>query len=171
MNKKENHNEGNEARIYEFSYLLVPTLSHEAAVSKIEALKSKIASYGGEVIGEENPHIRGLAYEMRAAINNAYQTYNDAYFGWVKFELPYEKTGALTKDIELDKEIFRFLLIKTVRENTIWSKRSQMKQEAIPEVSTVVEEGGVVVAGSDEIVSEEGASSEAVPSVEEGSIA
>ena len=48
---------------------------------------------------------------------------NGPDFGWVKFNMDADKVVELKKKLDLDPNIIRFLVLKTVKENTIAAKR------------------------------------------------
>ena len=110
-------------RIYEVGYLLVPTLKEEDVPGVYGNLKELVASFGGQVISDEIPMIINLAYTMEKVIQNIHHKYDTAYFGWVKFFMDPSKVLELKKKLDLDPNIIRFLTLKTVKENTIASKR------------------------------------------------
>lgn len=109
--------------VYEVGYLLVPTLEEDKVPSTYSGMKDVIASLGGELISDEMPKLIGLAYEMGKVISNVRQKFNTAYFGWVKFDMDKAKIGELKNKLDLDPNIIRFLITKTVRENTMSTKR------------------------------------------------
>ena len=68
--------------------------------------------------------MRELAYEMTRVVNNINVRFNEGYFGWIKFELDGDKVKDLEKGLKLDEEVIRYLVVKTVRENTVYTKRA-----------------------------------------------
>lgn len=110
-------------RIYEVGYLLVPTLPEEEIPKIYGNLKELIISLGGEIISDEMPRKFNLAYTMTKVVQNVRNKFDTAYFGWVKFSMDSDKVLELKKKLDLDLNIIRFLLIKTVKENTIAAKR------------------------------------------------
>ena len=121
----ENNNEELEAnsRVYEVGYLLVPTLSSEAMPGVYSSLKDLVVSLGGEIISDDMPKMMTLAYSMLKVFQNVRSKYDSAYFGWVKFEMSPDKVLELKKKLDLDPNFIRFLILKTVKENTIAAKR------------------------------------------------
>lgn len=111
-------------RIYEISFILDNKLDEEAALAKSNALKQSIATLGGSFISEEAPYMRELAYEMVRVVNNVNVRFNEGYFGWIKFEMTADKVAELEKGLKLDDKIVRYLVVKTVRENTVFTKRA-----------------------------------------------
>lgn len=125
MSKIETENEENftENRIYEIGYLLAPTILEEDVAGRYGDLKEAVHIAGGNVISDDMPRMMPLAYEMIKTIANVNHKFDSAYFGWVKFEMDPEKVLELKRKLEADTGILRFLIIKTVRENTIATKR------------------------------------------------
>ncbi|MFA5841473.1 MAG: 30S ribosomal protein S6 [Candidatus Paceibacterota bacterium] len=116
------NNEG--TKIYELSYLLVPELAEEAAAHEVGALKSLIMdTFGGVEISGEAPREIDLAYQMERQIGAKKDKYTKALFGWVKFELSQDKIAEVKKVLDKNNKIIRFLIIKTVRENTMAAKK------------------------------------------------
>lgn len=111
------------SKIYELGYLLVPTIKEEDLGMNYGNLKDLIASLGGELISDEMPHSINLAYPMTKVISNIRNKFSTAYFGWVKFTMDAQKVLDLKKKLDLDVTFVRFLILKTVKENTIAAKR------------------------------------------------
>jgi ribosomal protein S6 len=113
-----------DSRVYEISFIFDNKIDENAALEKSNALKQSIATLGGSFISEEAPYMRELAYEMIRVVNNVNVRFNEGYFGWIKFELD----GALVKEFEkalkLDEQIVRYLVVQTVRDNTVYTKRA-----------------------------------------------
>jgi ribosomal protein S6 len=113
-----------DSRVYEISFIFDNKLDEGTALKKFDALKQSIATLGGSFISEEAPYMRELAYEMIRVQNNVNVRFNEGYFGWVKFELDADKVKNLEKGIKLDEQVVRYLIVKTVRENTVFTKRA-----------------------------------------------
>ncbi len=113
-----------DSRVYEISFIFDNKLDEGAALEKGNAIKQSIATLGGSFISEEAPYMRELAYEMIRVQNNVNVRFNEGYFGWVKFELSGDKVKEFEKALKLDEELVRYLVVKTVRENTVYTKRA-----------------------------------------------
>ena len=113
-----------DSRVYEISFIFDNKLDEGAALEKSNALKQSIATLGGSFISEEAPYMRELAYEMIRVVNNVNVRFSVGYFGWIKFELDGEKVKEFEKAIKLDEEVVRYLVVKTVRDNTVYTKRA-----------------------------------------------
>ncbi len=113
-----------DSRVYEISFIFDNKLDEGTALEKSNAIKQSIATLGGSFISEEAPYMRELAYEMTRVVNNINVRFNEGYFGWIKFEMDADKVKELEKGIKLDDQVIRYLVIKTVRENTVYTKRA-----------------------------------------------
>jgi len=109
--------------IYEIGYNLIPIISEEEVAKEVGKIKEKINSLGGAVISDEYPNQIKLAYEMTKEIDNKNVRFNSAYFGWIKFELEPEAVAEVKKMVDSDLNVLRFIIIKTVRENTIYTPK------------------------------------------------
>lgn len=120
----ENNTENNvDSRVYEVGYLLAPTVAEDKVAEHYVALKDLVHSLGGVVIADEMPRMISLAYTIEKVVQNVRSKYDTAYFSWNKFEMDPTQVLELKKKLDLDGSIVRFLLIKTIRENTVAAKR------------------------------------------------
>ena len=131
-NTKENQGKNDEALVYEVSYLLLPQIAESEVISKIEAIKKEIAELGGAMISDENPVLIELAYPMVKAVGATRHKVSSGYFGWLKFEM--QKNGEagvpkVKKILDENKDIVRYLLINTVRENTLLNGKMKFQKE------------------------------------------
>jgi ribosomal protein S6 len=111
-------------RVYELGYLLVGTMLEENVAAKVTAIKDLVESKGAVSISEEFPRLITLGYEMSRPIGNKKSWFNEGYFGWMKFEGNPAMNEEISAILKRDEDVLRFLLILTVRENTIAGKRS-----------------------------------------------
>jgi hypothetical protein len=71
---------------------------------------------------------------MIRVVNNVNVRFNEGYFGWIKFEITPAKIKDLEKVLKFDEEVVRFLVVSTVRENTVYTKRAPVvKAETLAE--------------------------------------
>lgn len=111
------------SRVYELGYLLVPTIPEEDISVVYGNLKELVSSLSGVAISDEMPKMMPLAYTMVKVIANVNNKFNTAYFGWIKFIMKADAVLELKKKLDLDPNFIRFLILKTVKENTIAAKR------------------------------------------------
>ena len=124
MSKKATVARNNEEKIYEVGYHVISSVSEENIPSEVEKIKKYLTKEKAIIISEEAPKLRSLAYSIKKAFGGTYKTFDKAYFGFIKFELPEE--GDI-KNIDLgfknNESVLRYLVIKTVRENTMYSPK------------------------------------------------
>ena len=114
------HTEQHEdSKVYELGFHFLPTIAEDDVAVQFSHLKSMIEKRGGEFIAEEFPKMIPLAYEISKTIKTLKKRYETAYFGWVKFTLKPEDIVALEKEVKAFEPVLRYLVISTVRENTL----------------------------------------------------
>lgn len=109
-------------KVYELGIHLLPTLSEADVQVEFSKIKAQIEKLNGEFISESLPRLFTLAYEIPKTIKAVKRWYETAYFGWVKFELEAKDLAAFEKFVKELEHTLRYLLIKTVREDTIVSE-------------------------------------------------
>lgn len=119
-----------ENRIYEISYLITPNFTEEEVTSTILKIKDIISKKGGKSFYEENPKKIPLAYTMIKKINNKNERFDDAYFGWVKFESEPAFIDEIEFEVKRLEPIVRYLLVKTTRENTFIPRKFSSSRRA-----------------------------------------
>jgi ribosomal protein S6 len=139
--------------IYEVSYLVLPTVGEDALAPEVSKLKETLAGVEAKVIGDEYPSLINLQYEMTKRIDTKNVRFDQAYFGWVKFEAESDSVAKIKKAFDLNKMLLRYLIVTTVRENTLSAKKNVatlLSPKSARSTSIVKEE--VVVAPIDEEV-------------------
>jgi ribosomal protein S6 len=110
-------------KIYEIGYHIVPSVPEDKLGEEVSSLKEVLEKNGAVIISEESPKLRALSYEMRKESAGKYKKYTMAYFGWIKFEALAEKSITIGEAFKNNSSILRYILIKTVRENTMSTPR------------------------------------------------
>ncbi len=116
--------------VYEFGYHILPTVADSELENKVNEIRNLIKDFGGEFIMEGEPELIDLAYTMIVPRGGHNDKYDKAYFGWIKFEAPKAKIPELQKELKLNGDILRFILFKTVKEDT----RANLKVQELKEV-------------------------------------
>lgn len=149
---------GDKMTVYEVSYLLLPSLAVEQVPARTSSLKEMIKKAGGELISDEDAILVDLAYPMTKVVSTVRHKVNKGYFGWIKFEMT-KDIEASTKGIEVvkknldaDNDVLRYLIIKTVRENTLINGKMKLVKEEKIKLEEEVDE--VVADVVDDIVEE-----------------
>ena len=120
--KKEIQADGAEPRIYEVGFHIVPTIPEEEVALVVNTIRDAIETANGMVIAEEHPVLTELSYTMDHNVANKRSRFDSGYFGWLKFQADPERIAAVKDAMESNERVFRFLIIKTVRENTMAKK-------------------------------------------------
>lgn len=136
-------------KVYELGIHLLPTLSEADVQVEFSKIKAQIEKLGGEFISESMPKLFTLAYEIPKTIKALKRWYETAYFGWVKFELEAKNLAVFEKFVKELENTLRYLLVKTVREDTIVSE-DLLANDTVTEEETVASKTDVV----EEVVSE-----------------
>ena len=118
------HAEVSDNSVYEVGFILVPDITEEKLPEVFGALKEAILGKTGVAVSEEFPKLTTLAYTMEKTINNKIERFREGYFGWVKFEVEGEMVAKIDAMLRLRTDVIRHLIVTTVRENTIASKRA-----------------------------------------------
>lgn len=128
---EENVEEEKEVRlgVYEVGYLMVPTIAEENLGEEVTSFKDMFIEKGAVFISDEYPKLIELAYEMTRSILNKKQKFSYGYFGWVKFECSTSVAKEIKDLLDKNEKLVRYLMIKTVRENTMSVKRPYGKQD------------------------------------------
>lgn len=124
MKSAEHKETGEKIHIYEVSYLVVPVVSEDKVTEEVSAIRNALEGAGATIIAEEFPKMRTLAYSMERSSESKKQKFNEGYFGWIKFELPAVSISNIKQKLDNMPNILRHLIIKTVRENTVYLGKS-----------------------------------------------
>lgn len=147
MEKEKNNKEmGDTVTVYEVSYLLLPSLAPEQVPAHVASVKEVIEKAGGAVISSEDPVLIDLAYPMSKVIQTTRHKATTGYFGWMKFEIEKDGLAGIQKSLDAIPEILRYLIVKTVRENTLLNGRMILrKEEKESEINAEVSDEGMPV--------------------------
>lgn len=123
MNEK---NKENESVVYEVGFHLLPNIEESGVLAEFAKIKSLVEENGGSIIGEEVPKMINLAYDLSKVIGTKKQNFSKAYFGWIKFEAEATNITDIKSKIESLPNMLRFLIVKTVKENTMHTPKIPM---------------------------------------------
>lgn len=129
LKTKKAENKTDTSFVYEISYILLPNLSAEESLKELSSLQKNVVDNGGEVIAFENPVMIDLAYPMTKVTTSSRTKCQKGYFGYLKFEIESASVADVKKYAESNANIVRFLIIKTVRENTLLNGKLSLKKE------------------------------------------
>jgi ribosomal protein S6 len=146
--EKDMQEKGGDMKIYELSYILLPSLAESEIPAKVSFLKDMITSAGGELISHEDPVLIDLSYSMTKVTPTSRTKVNTGHFGWIKFELSAGECEKIKQKLEEEAVIVRYLLIKTVRENTLLNGKMKFQKEEKEKKGEVSEEDSLVESGA-----------------------
>jgi ribosomal protein S6 len=142
MSTTEDHKE---AQVYELGYLVLPSIPEESLADVVSTLQGIVKKSGGVEIASEEPIKIDLAYTMSKVVGARKYVVNEAFIGWMKFEVEPSIVEAIKADVEKLDEILRCLLIKAPRESAFtFAKAQQAIEEA--EEAKIAQETATVVA-------------------------
>ena len=141
MSKKATVAKNSDEKIYEVGYHIVSSVAEEQIPAEVEKIKAFLAKEKAVIISEEAPKLRPLAYSIKKAFGSTYKTFDKAYFGFIKFALG--ETGDI-RNIDLSmknsESVLRYLVIKTVRENTMYSPKITVFSDKEAKIKTFKED-------------------------------
>ncbi len=138
MTKKVKVVKNNEEKIYEVGYHLLSSIAEENVEKEVEKIKQILSAEKATIILEESAKLRPLAYSIKKGFGGVYKTYDQSYFGFIKFELPEEsKVEDIDKKLKANDNVLRFILIKTVRENTMYSPKLSVFTDKDAKIKTI----------------------------------
>lgn len=131
--------EDSETQVYELGFHVVSSVAVSAdkqeegeLAVEVGSIKAIIEKQGGAFIAEEFPKKISLAYTMTKDIDGKRHKFDTAYFGWFKFEMKTENIINVKDEMDKDKNILRFIIIKTVKESTLAPKSAMAPKEETP---------------------------------------
>ncbi len=132
-----------ELEVYEIGYSILPSVPEDNLSAVVEKIKKVLSDVGATEIDSEAPTKMPLSYEMYKTIGARKYVANEAFLGWVKFELEPSKINEVKEATEKIEEILRMLLIKAPRETSFTFEAAR---QALLEPEETVVEGDEVVA-------------------------
>jgi ribosomal protein S6 len=124
-------------QVYELGYHIVSTVAEENVPKEVQTLKDTVLKDGGSLISEGEPKLINLAYSMTKSVADTKKKFTSAYFGWIKFETKSELMPMIKKAADANPNVLRYLLIKTVRENTMYTPKLNVRVATEKEVPKV----------------------------------
>jgi ribosomal protein S6 len=105
-----------ESQVYEIGYLVLPSIGEDKVGGVVSKIKEAVAASGGQELEGEEPFMIDLSYTMSKTVGASKYVANEAYLGWLKFEIEPSKALEVKMALEKIDELLRFLLIKAPRE-------------------------------------------------------
>lgn len=117
-------------RVYEVGYHITPDAKEDDIEAIVAGIRSVIEKAGGTFIAEGAPSLMKLAYSIPVKAGGKISEFDRAHFGWLKFEASTEVAHELESSLKKSKDVIRFVVFRTVREDT----RAHFKAPQLREV-------------------------------------
>lgn len=102
--------------VYEIGYHLLPTLSEEQVAAAVKDITELLKKNGAESVGDRFPEKIPLAYTIQKRIAAKIIRFDEAYFGWVAFEMPREALAKVEEVLVAHPAVLRYIALRTSRE-------------------------------------------------------
>lgn len=116
-------------KVYEIGFHVAPIVGEDNIAHEVSLIRDQLDGIKATVVSEDFPRLCVLAYPLSKVIKGTKRTFKESYFGWIKFEADSEEVAELQKSIEKLENVLRFLLIKTVRDNTLYGPKFATKEQ------------------------------------------
>lgn len=130
--------------VYEIGFHILPFVGDQGVSHEVGEIKALLEKGKAEIISEDFPRLRPLAYPLSKVLKGEKKVCKEAYFGWIKFEMDSGSIEDFKVKIEKQDNILRFLIIKTVRENTLYGAKFVTRTEKAPRKEETQEEKGPI---------------------------
>ena len=121
----------NERPVYEVGFHVVPTVPEAELGTVLEKIRAALAKGDAELIKEEFPTKKTLAYVVERSVTGKREKYAESYFGFIKFALDKNAIGDFTAALRSMSEVLRFLIIQTVREEAVAPRRAVFSSDRL----------------------------------------
>ncbi|MBX4181266.1 30S ribosomal protein S6 [Candidatus Parcubacteria bacterium] len=133
-------------QVYETGYLILPSIPEDGLSAVVDKIKGLITKEGGNIFDGEEPMKIDLAYTMSKTVGASRYVVNEAYLGWVKFEMEPAQAVSLKDSLDKVDEVLRVLLVKAPRETYFtFAKAQAALEEKEAQEEAAKEEAEVVV--------------------------
>ncbi len=99
--------------VYEIGYHLVPTLSEEELPVAVSKITDTLKGEGAIFVGEQFPSRIQLAYSIAKRIDTVRKNFDEAYFGWMAFEISKKALTKIKAALDVHPSLLRYLFIVT----------------------------------------------------------
>ncbi len=124
--------------VYELAFHLLPTVSEDEGAKQVADLKALLEKNSATIISEEALKPMQLAYTMVKKLEGKNVTFDTSLFGVIKFDSDVAALDVLKEELDLSKNVLRFLIIKTVREYAPIQNRPVFREVKPPEEVTTL---------------------------------
>jgi len=133
MLMKTDQQEENRNTVYEIGCLFVPIISDKDVLTEVSKIKSSLEKLDCDFLSGDGPDTKELAYPMKKMIDGEKHLFVKAYFVWLKFTANSDKLIGLKEGLDKNKNILRYILIKTIKEDVLVSDQKRILSKIIDE--------------------------------------
>lgn len=117
------------SKVYEIGFHLAPIVGDDNIAHEVSLIRDALDAIKAEVVSEDLPRLFALAYPLSKVIKGTKRTFKESYFGWIKFEAEAEAVASFKETVEKLENVLRFLIVKTVRDNTLYGPKFATKEQ------------------------------------------
>lgn len=117
------------SKVYELGFHIAPIVGEDNIAHEVSLVRNLLDEIKAEVVSEDFPRLCQLAYPLGKVIKGTKRSFKESFFGWVKFEAETENIAVLQAGVEKLENVLRFLIIKTVRDNTLYGPKFATKEQ------------------------------------------
>ena len=135
--------------VYEVGFHVVPTVEETKVGDVVEKIRAMLAKAKAEIIKDQFPQKMVLAYTVERSVTGKREKFNESYFGFIKFAVDREAISTLETLLRSSREVVRYLLIETMREEPVIARRAvyssnRLEGETIKKPTAAPEKPGEV---------------------------
>ena len=134
MTEESLEQKSDETQIYEAGYHFLPTIEVPLLSEEVLKIKDLIVKNEGNIISEISPTLTNLAYPISKMTSSGKKDFEKSFFGSLKFDLDQINIDKIKKYLETDLNILRFIIVKTVKENTIYYNKKEIEVPTSSEI-------------------------------------
>jgi len=128
---KTDQQEENKNIVYEIGCLFVPIISDKDVLTEVSMIKSFLEKLGCNFLSGDGPNLKELSYSMEKIIDGEKHFFTKAYFVWLKFIANTDKLADLKKNLDENKNILRYILVKTVEKDSLTSDQRKVFSKTV----------------------------------------
>ena len=111
--------------VFEIGFHVLPTVEAAEVGGVVDKIRAELSKYSAEIIKEEFPTKRTLAYVVERSATGKREKYVESFFGFIKFAVESrEAIPALEAMLRSTHEILRSLIIETERDEVVVPRRA-----------------------------------------------
>ncbi len=146
--------QGGESRVYELAFHLDPELTENEAKKTFERIKEAISEVSTHV-AEGAPVKIPLAYTVSRMETAGRKDFTSSYFAWIAYEADGKSHETIGEMARNEKSIFRFLDLKTTKEEAKHAEEMQEIARQTEREQEVLDDADVADSQGEEVIDEE----------------